>query len=94
MDAECTRLVNLLGTVEKNKLQRSAIAHWLGISDRKLRKMIEQCQLEGVPIISLDSGYWIAESQEKMTQYVRRERKRSDAIDNKCDALIFTEWFD
>lgn len=94
MDAECTRLVYLLGKGEKRKQSRIELSNRLGISDRKLRKLIEECQLEGVPIISLDSGYWIAESQEKMTQYVRRERKRSDAIDKKCDALIFTEWFD
>lgn len=94
MDAECTRLVNLLGTSEKNRLKRNEIAAWLGVSDRKLRKLIEQCQLEGVPICNTSNGYYKAESLEKLYHYIRRERKRADAIDKKCDAMLFTEWFD
>lgn len=94
MDAECTRLVNLLGTGSKHILKRNELSAWLGISDRKLRKMIEQCQLEGVPIINMSNGYYKAESLEELRQYIRRERHREQAIDKKLYALNWTEWFD
>ena len=94
MDAECTRLVNLLGTGEKERQTRENLSIQLGLSDRKLRKLIEQCQNEGVPICNTSNGYYKAESLEKLYHYIRRERKRADAIDKKCDAMLFTEWFD
>jgi len=94
MDAECTRLVNLLGKGSKHILKRNELSAWLGISDRRLRKMIEQCQLEGVPIINMSNGYYKAESIEELRQYIRRERKRSEVIENKCKVLLYTEWFD
>lgn len=94
MDAECTRLVNLLGTGERNLLKRNELSAWLGISDRQLRKLIEQCQNEGVPIINMSKGYYKAESIEELRKYIKRERHREQAIEKKLYALNLTEWFD
>jgi len=95
MDAECTRLVNALGVGADKRFKRKNLAVYLRISDRQLRKLIEQCQNEGVPIISLKKGgYYLAESLDELRQYIRRERHRELAIEKKLYALNWTEWFD
>jgi len=94
MDAECTRLVNLLGTGERNKISRTELANLLGVCDRVARERVEEAQLLGVPIVNLTNGYFLSESMEELKQYTRRERHRESTIDKKCTALENTEWFD
>lgn len=94
MDAECTRLVNLLGTCERNKVSRTELANLLGVCDRVARERVEEAQLLGVPIVNLTNGYFVAETKHEMLSYIKREQARADTIYNKCDKLINTEWFD
>ena len=94
MDAECTRLVNLLGTGERNKISRKTLANLLGVCDREMRDAVKRAQLEKVPIVNFGGGYYICENLNEMLGYIRRERKRSSSINEKCDRLLYTEWFD
>lgn len=87
-------LIKHLGTGEQNKISRQNLAVLLGLSDRKMREHIEFAQLEGVPIVNLSNGYFLAENKAKLRQYIRRERHRQLTIENKLNSLFFTEWFD
>lgn len=95
MDAECTRLVNALGKGEKARQTRGNLSIQLGLSDRKLRKLIEQAQFEGIPIVSLEKGgYFLAENIKEVRRYIMRERHRQQSIKNKIYCMLFTKWFD
>lgn len=87
-------LIKRLGTGEQNKISRQNLAVLLGLPDRKMREHIEFAQLDGVPIVNLSNGYFLAESKDELRQYTRRELHRRTAIENKCKALNYTNWFD
>ena len=89
-----TDLLISLKVGKDNGVSRSQLVVIMGIPDRRVRHKIELAQLDGVPIINLDNSYYLAENKDELRQYTRRELHRRTAIENKCKALNYTEWFD
>jgi len=56
------------------------------ISDRKIRKVIAELQIEGYPIINLGRGYSLAKKDD-LEVYIQREKRRAISILSKLKHL-------
>lgn len=72
----------------KNIISRDALSVYSGLSDRIVRKAIEQMRVRGEPIITAPGGgYYLAASQDDVKSakaFLRKERARAEHILAMC----------
>lgn len=73
---------------DKNVISRDALSAYSGLSDRIVRKAIEQMRCNGNPIITDPcGGYYLATSQDDVKDakaFLRKERARAEHILAMC----------
>ena len=78
-------------------MDRRVSARWLGVSEREIRKRIEELRRDGHRIVSssTNGGYWIATTDEEYTrfraEYISRATKIFEtvkAMDNSVNGQI------
>ena len=78
-------------------MDRRVSARWLGVSEREIRKRIEELRREGYRIVSssINGGYWLATTDEEYTrfraEYISRATKIFEtvkAMDNSVNGQI------
>lgn len=89
-------MLHLIPIGKENAIKRSELCRLSGLSDRRMRKEIEELQKQGYPIVvELDgSGYYIPKTPEGRLFYVRILRKYEKEIRDKADAILFTDYYD
>ena len=78
---------------EANAISRTTLCSLLNTTDRRLRKLIEIAQLDGVPIISIHKGYFVAKNFEELRSYIIREKTRAESIERKINRLNYSDWW-
>ena len=78
---------------EVNAISRTTLCSLLNTTDRHLRKLIEIAQLDGVPIISIRKGYFVAKNFEELRSYLIREKTRAESIERKINRLNYSDWW-
>ena len=63
----------------ENAVKRHVLAHRLGVTDRKMRKMIEQARQDGWLILNDGdgAGYYMASDLDALERHYRVERARA-----------------
>ena len=71
-----------IGVGRENAVTREQLRIRTGLSDRKIRNLIESARLQGAPIINNQDGegYYIATNQEELDRYIRQERSRALSV--------------
>ena len=78
-------------------MDRRVSARWLGVSEREIRKRIEELRREGYRIVSssINGGYWLATTDEEYArfraEYISRATKIFEtvkAMDNSVNGQI------
>lgn len=83
---EVEMLVAALGRGRENAKKRRQLSQDLGMSDRRMRKLIELAQQEGYPVINFQdgAGYSLAADDRELVRYQRQEIARANAIIRKA----------
>jgi len=76
----------------ENALWRRELVMLTGLPDRTFRREVEALRCAGVPILSDDCGYWIAnlstiEGQQEAARFLRQEGSRIRAISRRLDPI-------
>lgn len=73
-DANTDVLAGVLKYGHKNAIKREELCEKLGVSDRKMRKMVEQARRDGLAICNDqdDDGYYIADDPSEYDRQFRR----------------------
>lgn len=73
------RVVLALGTGHENAVKRHVLARRLGVTDRKMRRMIELARQEGWLILNDGdgAGYYLANNLDALEKHYRVERARA-----------------
>ena len=69
------RLIYWIGHYEdatREKCTQEALAACLFTDERKIRKMVREIRLKGIPIASGDGGYFIAKNKEELKHTINR----------------------
>lgn len=82
-------LIDLLQEGERNSLSRQHLSIQLGVSDRALRRQVQQLRLRGIPVIShSDSqGYYIAENDADIRSFLYETKHRIQELQAVYDAI-------
>ena len=86
------RILMCLQTGRENALWRRELLTLTGLSDRGFRHEVEALRCAGVPILSGDTGYWIADLStpdglREAARFLRQECSRARAIAKRLDPL-------
>lgn len=65
-------------TNRKQAVRRQDLCNMLGLSDRAVRRMIEELRLERVPILSTahGSGYWMSKDPVEINMFIAEQKSR------------------
>lgn len=76
----------------ENGLRLSELVGISGIPRRQVRRQIAREQAQGTPIINLSDGcgYFLADNEQELRDYVRQERSRIANEKKKVGALMMT----
>lgn len=74
------RILQAIGTGEKNAANVEQLSMITGLNDRELRKAVETLRRDGYVIISSESGYYYPETVEEVKRYISKESKRARSI--------------
>ncbi len=69
------RVCDYLTTDPDHPRDSGELAFLLGTTKRGIRAMVLNERLDGVPIVGVQSGYYLASSVEAFEEYVRRRQK-------------------
>lgn len=71
-----------------NAVKRADLVNILGMSDRVVRKMIEEARQSGIVIINMQDGrgYYRPEGKEDLEGYIRQEEGRAKSIHRNLKA--------
>lgn len=72
----------------KNAVKRADLVNMIGLSDRLVRKLIEDARQSGVIIINMQDGrgYYRPEKREELEYYIRQEEGRAKSIHRNLKA--------
>jgi len=72
----------------KNAVKRADLVNMIGLSDRLVRKLIEDARQSGVIIINMQDGrgYYRPEKREDLEYYIRQEEGRAKSIHRNLKA--------
>lgn len=72
----------------KNAVKRADLVNMIGLSDRVVRKLIEDARQSGVIIINMQDGrgYYRPEKREDLEYYIRQEEGRAKSIHRNLKA--------
>ena len=72
----------------KNAVKRADLVNMIGLSDRLVRKLIEDARQSGVIIINMQDGrgYYRPEGKEDLEYYIRQEEARAKSIHRNLKA--------
>ena len=73
-------ITSYIPTNKESAVSREMLCQWTGLTDRKVRKLIELARAEGVMILSFGNGYYISEDLEELQRYYAQERRRAISI--------------
>ena len=73
------KVVSALGVGHDNAVKRHVLARRLGVTDRKMRRMIEAARQEGWQILNDGdgAGYYLATNLDELERHYRVERARA-----------------
>lgn len=74
------RILKLLRVGEANALTLRDLTNVTEADGRRVREAIRRLRLDGVPVVSGDSGYWISGSPGETRRFVRQMRSRAREI--------------
>lgn len=79
---EINRLVRAIPHGREKAVRRSALVRQLGMSDRRVRLLIEEARREGHIILNQQTGegYYISEDLDEMEKQYRQDTARAMAI--------------
>lgn len=80
MSFELEELLYTLGHGAENAKSRKMLTQEMDISDRKLRKLIEEARKRGFLIVNVGNGYYLADADEEKERYYRQEYSRAMSI--------------
>lgn len=66
------KISDFIPTGEANAISNRELAYRAGINERGVRKLVHEARIEGEPICSSDSGYWLAENIAEVDLSLRR----------------------
>ena len=77
-----TELIAILDYGRRNAIRRRALAALLDVSDRQLRKTIEEARACGYVILSLPNGggYYLSNNADEIHDFYLREKSRAYSI--------------
>lgn len=74
------RLLKLLRVGESGASTLRDLCRYTEADGRRVREAIRRLRLDGVPVVSGDSGYWISGSPGETRRFVRQMRSRAREI--------------
>lgn len=71
-------MLNLIPIGKENAIKRSELCRLSGLSDRNMRRQIENLQMQGYRIVNLQGGegYFVPKNEAEFNAYMRQERSR------------------
>jgi len=74
---------------QANAISRQALKELTGLSDRRIRRDIQELRNKGIPIISTSDskGYYLAESNEEVRHYIAETRSRAMKLLNTANKV-------
>ena len=84
-------IIEYIPVGRENAIKRSELRNLCGLSDREMRRAIENARKE-TPIINLSDGvgYYRPETREEITRYILQEKSRIKSINENIQAAIKT----
>lgn len=81
-EANTDVVANALGYGKKNAIKREELCEKLGVSDRKMRRMIEQARRDGLVVCNDqdDDGYYIADTPDEYDRQYRQIHDRAMSL--------------
>ena len=73
---------------KKSPVPNKVMSAHFGISEVKIRKMINEARCEGIPICSCDSGYYYSEDKNEILKTVESLMHRTIAIEKAVKGLV------
>ncbi len=80
MSVNAFKLINFIGTGEKNAIHSKDLAQLTGTSIRDVSFCIEELRRSGEVILSSVNGYFKPETLEEVNAHINRERSRATNI--------------
>lgn len=89
MSPMTSTLASTLGFGRRNAISREALAEKLGMSDRNMRKAIEQARREGLVILCECNGrgYYLSTNLDEIQHQYYQDRSRALAILARCKTM-------
>lgn len=88
MTPEQTQVLAVLKTASRElPIGRKTIARITNFNERRVRMIFAELQSQGIPVISLDHGYYLGAGEE-LEAYKRREIHRAVSILQKLKGLV------
>lgn len=91
MDEATERLLNHLGTGQRNAKKREALAVEMELPDREMRRVISRARtVDRVPICNFQNGrgYFLPETDEELLEQYRQTVRRGKSIFAQTGALL------
>jgi biotin operon repressor len=73
-------ILDSIGVGEDNATHSKRLIDISGLTERELRKVIEQLRRSGTVIISSNKGYYLPETVDELQHYINKESKRAKSI--------------
>ena len=73
-------LISVIGTGEQNAIHLKEIIKLTKISNRLVRKYIEDLRRSGAVIIANDNGYFFPGTDAEIKKYIKQEESRAKSI--------------
>lgn len=70
-------LQSVIPTGKENAIHQTELANMLGVQPTTAKKMIRDARRQGAQIMSSKRGYWLAETDAEMQEYVDRMRREA-----------------
>lgn len=70
-------LQSVIPTGKENAIHQTQLANILGVQPTRAKKMIQEARRQGAQIMSSKCGYWLAETDAEMQEYVDRMRREA-----------------
>lgn len=71
-------MIQFIPIGKENAIKRSELCALSGLSDRNMRREIEELQMQGYRIVNMSDsmGYYIAKNEAEFNAYMKQERSR------------------
>jgi Mn-dependent DtxR family transcriptional regulator len=71
------KIQSVLPTGKENAIHQTQLANMLGVQTSTAKKMIQNARRQGAQIMSSKCGYWLAETDAEMQEYVDRMHREA-----------------